>query len=319
VFLIGKNTFGFKSGFAAGLLHAICPELIFFSTYLYAETILEFILALGTLFIFTSRIKILRLNFLIASLILGIGVLFKHFVIVGFSSLIILELLKIKIEIKRIISLVLVFSIPYLIFSVVRLKNNQDPFLLFNAAIKNSIEWNSQRVSRMSEVKNKIDLLKMQSQSLQKNSIRDFAKKSHQNLRQFWNLDGYHSSRLLNFRYGLFSTPWPFFLLSALFFYGVMSSGFLELISGDKILFKTYVLSCFGLLSLMCCFFFMVSRYKTPFLFLVIILAGNSLIYFKQNLRRLRLENLFRKTIYLSLFLFISLLYGNSIINRLFN
>jgi polyferredoxin len=107
--------------------------------------------------------------------------------------------------------------------------------------------------------------------------------------------------------------------LSALFFYGVMSSGFLELISGDKILFKTYVLSCFGLLSLMCCFFFMVSRYKTPFLFLVIILAGNSLIYFKQNLRRLRLENLFRKTIYLSLFLFISLLYGNSIINRLFN
>jgi hypothetical protein len=137
VYLLARAAYGERAGFAAGMVQALLPEHVLFSTYLWSEILFGLLILLGCLVFFRPQGEGQgRRRALVASALLGLALLSKEFAVIPFTALV-LVLFRRKAGVRAVALSVLLFIIPAAAYSLASSVKNGRWFFLSRAAAAN--------------------------------------------------------------------------------------------------------------------------------------------------------------------------------------
>lgn len=281
VYMLGEKIYSKKVGLVAGLLMAFYPEHIFFSHYIQAEIILEILIILVTLLSFHNSQEFSKPRLLLmVFLLMGLGLLYKHFIVLPFIVLWSL-LLYCRRSVVFLVAVGGLFILPTLVYGLYTLRMGGDPLLLINSPLKSADEWSHGKAANFT-AQRKGDFLKAHIDSLRERGLSGVWQKTKWNIFNLWTPNAHHITRLSNGHYKGFKHPWVSIYLSVAFFTFLLVVGAKGFIFGEMTLFRLYSVGNFTVLSMMCLGVFMISRYRFPFIFLLALSAAEVAV----NVRR---------------------------------
>jgi 4-amino-4-deoxy-L-arabinose transferase-like glycosyltransferase len=281
IYFIGKQVWNVKVGILASVLMSIFPEHLFYSHYLFSEVGLESIILIFTLLIFRkSENKTREFLLLAAFVVLGSGLLYKHFVVIPFSALIIIFIWEKKW--KTLLLFILLFIYPLLLSIQFSKINNKDPFFWISSPIKSTQEWSKHRPYLNFNNQTRWMVTKKYFKQLVGRNPSYIFKHSTANIFNLWTPNSFIITRIFRNYYKGLRIKWNIAYSCVGFYTLVLILGSTALIFGPKNSFRSYSILNLFLLTAMGCVWFLVSRYRVPFLFVLILQAAYLIINFNK-------------------------------------
>jgi len=296
VFMIGKEAFGRRTAFLAGLLMAAYPNHIGFSHYLWPAILFQ-LLILTAIWFFAIYLRIEnKFEYLyFAAVLLGLSLLVKEFamvVIVSFFGAFLR--FKLMVGAKRLILISVLLFGPVIFYSSLATYRLNQPLILSKAYLNTLVQLN--KVPRTKKY-NQLSFKEKNKMLISKTLNRDWSEIGKNFKIQFyrvWSPHSYIARRALD--KGLtwnYMIPYSsVFAWLAVGFYGfIMTMGLFGICMDDqkKHPLKTIFKLCPVVLSLFAFFVgFLSSRYRLPFMFIPILYASHALINFKPMVQSLQ-------------------------------
>jgi 4-amino-4-deoxy-L-arabinose transferase-like glycosyltransferase len=267
VFALARRLFDRKTAWAAALIAAFYPDLVVWSHFLWSETLFSSLLILACLALF-PRGSADRTRPLAGSLVLGVALLSKEFAVVMFAALATAHLL-----------------LP----GEHRLRTVAASFLLFLVPVSayvGAVSWSSGRIqspfpAAVDNAKHEAAFRQSQAQSPAGESpgasrtAATVGSAIVENLKRLWGARSFALWRLGNGHYGRPVSTW----VCALFVLAhglILGAGLAGLIGESDARWRTLALLAIGFLSATAIPGFIVSRFRTPFMFLFILGAART-------------------------------------------
>ncbi len=275
LFFLTRDLFGTQAATVACYMYAFFPDHVFFSHLLYAEIPLEFFMVVfAFLFFRASRPLHSRWETVAAYFVLGVGLLCKHFAVVPFAaSLFVLR--KKDGSAWKFIPALAFFVAPLIYFSSLALEG-RDEWKFFNVPIKNAHEWYGEgwfdELQRNPDTVSKTKVLESYFDKKIKLSVGYELRKSAQNILNLWSPDSYPIQRLKH-HYGMHN-PSFWILIIVVAHTLLLAAGLIGFILSPPSKFKKFSFFTIVILSGMSILWWLVSRYRVPFMFFFIINAA---------------------------------------------
>jgi hypothetical protein len=274
---LGNRIFDHRTGIVAGIALAIFPDHLLYSHHLYAETALEMLIVGVTLFAFWERPWTDRpLRDAISCALFGVVLLVKHFVVLAVGGF----LLSRSYPRRRWLltaAVAAAFFIPVFLQGAYFGVTGRDPFMIFNSPLKSVGEWGPVQmraaaftpgVNRVEKITNHIKWL------FKVRRLQDNWWSFHNNLDRIWSPGTYGLRRLLTNYYSISPGNWLVWM-NVVFYSVVLFLGVTGIAFGDANNFRRYCVVTCVLLSLMAAAWFMMSRYRYPFMFPFFLYGAN--------------------------------------------
>lgn len=271
VYLMGERLWGHRIGLICGILLSFLPEHVIFSHLVYAEIGLELIIVFFSLMLLYAMSSRNPHVFLVPGfLVLGLGMLYKHFVVFPFAA----SLLAFFFREKRrlILPYGSLFFLPLFLFSIYLKTKNVDPLFWLDSPLKSAQEWQHLRVARHFKVGERENVLKSHFEFLREIGPVEFVQHSGRNFQNLWMVNKYVTSRLE--RYPGLPILEKFKILVGISYWSVLILALYGFLKSLPSLFYFYALITLGALTSAGLFVFMVPRYHVPFLFFLVLFAG---------------------------------------------
>lgn len=289
--LLGIKLFGKKTGFLAGLIHAIYIHHIFFSHYFYAEIMVEFLIVSATYLSFEGKERFSKKPLFLASfMILGLGMLVKHFFVIPFVAYLVSAPLFLKSYFKTLLLGALLFFSPIVIYSLALLSSGYDGLMVINSPIKSFEEWNGGWMlkGRSHPDSGRAERFQGLLKSYKNKSVKEKLNFTKENLYRLWSPGTHVSRRLMAGAYKHIPFPLFFANLSFVFYAVILFFGLGALCLSEKNPFTSYVVMNILILSAMSFFLFMTSRYRIPFMFLILLTCADGMAHFSEYWAKLK-------------------------------
>lgn len=292
IYFLGKCVFNRKVGIAAGLIYAVYPNVIGFSHYLWAESLLALLMMLSTFLFFRALYdEKKQILFYVSCLVSGIGLLVKETALIQFVSVI--SVLTVKKDLFRrkyiIICAVIIFLTPVIMYSTFASVLARRPVMLADAFVYNSNEADCGKdVFKRSTKENLgifIDRLFM---------FREIPVRFMTQLCNLWTPNSFPIFRLLNSQQKYSNVPYASLMayITAGVYVLVIILGLIGICCAENKSFQVFAvanllfLSSTGLLFLLC------SRFRISFMYIFIIYSSIALSDPKAVLRKVTWEKL---------------------------
>ena len=277
IFLIAQRQFGLKCGLLAACLHILSPEQAFFAHYIYAEIALELILLALTFLCFDSQLKLFSPKWLCALAFLwGGATLFKHFAVVGFLSFMGALLLSQIAPKKMLVALIGVYAVPLLMYSAILGLKGKNPLMMLNGPLISMRTWETNQIQEgrrniSSSTKHLIRIVTERKEF--------FIQRFLLNSTKLWNPNrSYVINRVARGNYSDSISVNGTIMTLTFFQVGFLILGVAGCVMAASSVFRTYSILSILLLTSMSATFFMVTRYRVPFMFHFIIFTAHALM-----------------------------------------
>lgn len=305
--------FNRNTGICAGFLHALNLEHVFFSHYLYAEIVVEFCIVVATILIFRNGISLRNFTMsIMASLWMGLGMLIKHFIVIPAFSLGLIVILFLKQRRKILVGMVFAFMLPLVSYSIFLWSEGEDWGMFINSPIKSAREWKVSMTApagfqTVEERKSKmLDLVQGYTQA----PFWETVEKFKWNLFRLWSPGTYVLRRVVGGRYPSIKYRWLVASMGVFIYGFLLVAGLVGLCLGPRSIFNYYSAFNIFLVSCLPLFLFMMSRYRIPFFFILILHAAYAIVQWKTIRQQFYIENWPRLSVLLiSLIVVVTLFY----------
>jgi len=286
IYSIGRYVFNRKTGIIAGVAYAVYPNIIGYSHYLWSETLLALFILFST-FLFLKAVGNEKKHILVylAFAVSSVGLLTKEFAIIQFGALILaliaMELIDKK---KIIITGIVIFFTPVLIYSAIASVYAQRPVILADAFVYNSNEADSGKIVWKKSTRENLEIFIGRLFKFKEIPAR-FVKQVY----NLWTPNSFPVFRLLNADQKYKDVPNPrliAYVASAMYIL-VIASGLIGMCCAEKNLFLVFSIANLLLLSSAGLFFLMCSRFRIPFMYIFILYSSALLADPKAALKRM--------------------------------
>lgn len=271
VYLLGQRLWGHRVGLICGVLMCFFPSHIIYSHFIYAEIGLEWILVVFSLLLVYANTSDRPFRYLVpAYLILGMGMLYKHFVIFCFLGSV--ATFFIRKNRSWILPCLAIFFVPLFFFSIYLKTQNADPLYWLDSPLKSAQEWERQKIRSHFKADQRKEVLQNHLEFLKTMKPFEILRHSYFNAKNLWGMNKYVTHRLKRYRgvptltelKWLFSATYVAIVMLGIYGYARSLPNFFNFYSLFTLLFLTSA----------SVFVFMVSRYQVPFLFFFVLFAG---------------------------------------------
>lgn len=281
VYLLAARVFNRKTALIAGLLYVFFPTHIGYSHSLWAELFFGVLVLLSTLFFFifiedTKKKKYFVLCFATA----GLALLAKEFAVILFAGLFLtLFFLKVENKYKKLALAAVLFMTPAFAYSVTASCLTKKVIVLNDAIILNFQAgagiWGQYSFENREE--NVSDLLG----TLKKRGVAGTVENSIMQASNLWAPKSYISTRIASqpkpgWDYGI-ENPKPLIYLIAGYYVFLVLTAIPGICMAENGTFKWFSIACLFLLTSTCVLALLVSRYRLPFMFIIVIYSAHLL------------------------------------------
>lgn len=281
VYLLAAKRFDRRTALIAGLLYIFFPTHIGYSHCLWAELFFGVLVLLATLFYFlfledTKKKKF----FLLCFVTTGLALLTKEFAVILFAGLfLVLFFSKVENKFKKLVLATVLFMIPTVVYSVTASCITKRVIVLNDAIILNFQAgagiWEQYSFDEREEnVANLLDTLKQRGVSKTiKNSIKQ--------ARNLWSPQSFISTRIASqpkpgWDYGI-ENPKPLIYLIAGYYVFLVLTAIPGICLAKTDTFKIFSITCLLTLMAIGVLAFVITRYRLPYMFIVVIFSANFL------------------------------------------
>lgn len=267
IFVLARRLFGRRAAWAAAVIAALSPELVMWSHLLWAETLFGALLIAATL-AYLPRDTGARPRTPAAAFVLGVALLAKEFALVAFVALAVAEMLAGGRRVARRLSLAaLLFLLPTAILTGVDFVKTGRFHPPHRAFIGNHAS--ADRLARHIEDPGVSPLVN------KARAARSVARLIGANLARLWGAQSYPLWRMKAGHYGGIGEG---VILAFVFAHAaLLSLGLIGLMVEPDPRFRTFARACLGLLCVTAIPAFLVSRFRVPFMYLLVISAARPL------------------------------------------
>jgi 4-amino-4-deoxy-L-arabinose transferase-like glycosyltransferase len=279
LYLLAAKIFNRKTAILAAILYVFFPTHIGYSHCLWSEIFFGVLLLLSTLFFFlfledTTKKK----YFLLCFVTTGLTLLTKEFAVVIFGAFfLILIFSRLDNKFKKLVLATVLFMVPAVIYSVTASCLTKKIIVLNDAIIINfqagAGNWGDYSYeSREEDVGNLLDALKQRGvKNTVKNSIRQAS--------SLWAPKSFISTRVASrpvpgWDYGI-ENPKPLVYLISGYYVFLVLTAIPGICLGKNDTFKFFSIACLSLLTATSVLALLVSRYRLPFMFVVIMYSAH--------------------------------------------
>lgn len=286
---LGRRVFEARTGIVAGFALAAFPDHLMYSHHLYAETALEMLIVGVTLFAFWDRPwKNRPWRDAGTAALFGVLLMVKHFVVLVYGGFLLSRSYTSRRWLKT-IAVAAAFLIPLFLQGAYMGMTGRDPLMIVNSPLKSVGEWGpvQMREAAFKPGVNRLQKIKTHIYWLFK--VRPFRESwwsFHMNLDRVWSPGTYAIRRLLTNFYSISPGLW-YVWLSVICYIGVILLGVTGLSFAEGTVFRRYCIVTCVLLSSMAAAWFMMSRYRYPFMFPFFLYGANLVVDFARYRRDL--------------------------------
>jgi len=267
IYSIGKHVFNRKAGIIAGVTYSVYPNIIGYSHYLWSETLLALFILFSTfLFLKAAGSEKKHILVYLAFAVSSVGLLTKEFAIIQFGALILaLIAMELTDKKKMILTGIVIFFIPVLIYSAIASVYAQRPVILADAFVYNSNEADSGKIVWKKSTKENLEIFIRRLFKFQEIPAR-FVRQVY----NLWTPNSFPVFRLLNAdqRYKDIPNPRLIAYGASAMYILVIVSGLVGMCCAEKNLFLIFSIANLLLLSSAGIFFLMCSRFRIPFMYI---------------------------------------------------
>ncbi|KPK97627.1 MAG: hypothetical protein AMJ95_08070 [Omnitrophica WOR_2 bacterium SM23_72] len=288
VYFIGTRSFSRKVGIIAGVMYSLYPNNIGFSHYLWAETLFALLVLASTYFFFeTIYEKVKSGRFYLSIFLAALGLLAKEFAVILFASFMtLLGTFNFNKKKRALILATIIFLAPAMLYSTWASVSTRKIIILANAYIKNlNDRMRFSADTREEYVRFLLNTLEERFRQIPKTSMRE--------LHNLWQPNSYTVHRLLyakDSEYGNYHSRHArgitYWIVG--FYIFVVLTGLTGICFGDNTPFRLFAISNMVYLSLLSILFFLVSRYRIPFIFIFILYSAAVISDPRAILKKLR-------------------------------
>lgn len=275
---LGTKVMDQRAGFFAGVLFSLYPDHVFSSHYIYAEVGLGTVLVALTLAVFRYRFLFLpERQRLAIAFFFGVAMLYKHFAILCFAAFFLCVVVFFRPRFRELACIALMFGAAPAFQAVGLAAMGRDPAMALRSPLKSTREWNLDRMAAGPRTRNVLKAATELTKQSASQGPRFYWRRGQSNLRRLWGARSYPVDRLWRGGYRRIfrgKRVIPFFKSFQL---ALLLLGMTGLFFRSRPAFQLYAATTLGLLTLMCFQFFMVTRYRMPFMFVPAVLAGGVL------------------------------------------
>lgn len=284
VYLLAAKIFNRRTAVIAAILYVFFPSHVGYSHCLWAELFFGVLAILSTLFFFlflenTKKKK----YFLLCFIATGVALLAKEFSVILFAALFVaMFFCRMENKVKRILLAIVLFLVPVTVYSVAISCATKKVIILNNALILNfkiaaGIETQEEYVigDRGGDVAVLLDTYRQRGFS-------GTIKKTVKEAGKLWSPQSYISTRLAGIEalkewsYGV-ENPWPLIYLIAGYYVFLVLTAIPGICLARTDIFKIFSITCLCALTALGVLAFLLTRYRLPFMFIVVIFSANFL------------------------------------------
>lgn len=308
VFLLARLLFNRRVGYLAGLIYAIYPEHVAYSHYLWAEILFGFLCLIST-YLFFKYLKENSQNKMLiySSIVAGIALLAKEFSIVLFFAMVTtLVFNNLQNKLKKILLFTFLYFLPLIAYFLIGSFHGRKPINLYYAVIGNfreaiGLSFSSPNALARPGEPGALTSTKELVSEIRNRKLNKTFLNFKKNLYNLWTPNSFPIFRLLSAKpspwsYGV-SKPWFLVLICVSFYIIIVTTGLSGMTLSEDSPFKQFSFFTLSYLSLTSVIALLVSRFRLPFMFPLIIYSA----YFLTNYRSLLKNTLKRKRALLGL------------------